>query len=560
MPSEQPTLVVVLDPGHGGTAKTGGSSPNNARGPNGLLEKDLTLDVATRTAALLSGSARVVMTRTSDVNISLADRAAVARASSANVFVSIHFNGFHDASVDGTEVWIARSAGDASAQLADKVLTELAAVTQAPSRGVRRSDLGVLLPARHAPTTAACMAEIAFLTNPGEASRLAGGAYRQQIAQALATAILSRVRVPATVGAPVSPPPSARSQDIGGFVTDRLIRYFRDEAARGIPFDPGAGGQSVGEGALQMGDIIVSTTDHVSSHGIRFGTGSQVSHAKLYIGGGQVIEAVGQGTIMRSLAESLADDSLAVAFRYPGITSEQQLMVRDFAGQQLGKPYNYLGIVRQALFQVERSNCDALPDDLAGLCRNWVGGIVLGPGNDDTFFCSQLVLAAYANAGIPLTPTPPVWSSPEDVAELRLSGHLAYVGHLKAPAASAESLAAPAGAAGGDAEARLASCCDRGLRICGLARGGILRHRHPWLRCGRWRHHRSVLPGRGRGSGPHREKGPGQAPRDGRVRPRTPTAEVPTTLVAACPSTLPSRRPSTSTTSTRSGRCATKKP
>jgi N-acetylmuramoyl-L-alanine amidase len=454
MSSEQPMLVVVLDPGHGGAVKTGGSSPNNARGPNGLLEKDLTLDLATRTAALLSTSARVVMTRTSDVNLSLSDRAAVSRANKADVFVSIHLNGFHDASVDGTEVWISRSAGDASAQLAGEVLTELAAVTEAPNRGVRRSDLGVLLPARHAPTTAACLAEITFLTNPSEASRLAGDAYRQQIARALATAILSRARVPAAVGGPASSAPPARSQGVGWFVTDRLVRYFRDEAAQGIPLDPGVGGQSIGEDALQAGDIIVSTTDQLSSRGIRFGTGSQVSHAKLYIGDGQVVEAVGQGVKMPSLARSLAQDSLAVAFRYPGITQEQQLMVRDFAGQQLEKHYNYVGIVRQALFQVERTNCDALPDDLAGVCRSWVGGIVLGPGNNDTFFCSQLVLAAYASAGIPLTSTPPVWGSPEDIAELRLSGQLAYVGHLKAAAASAESFAVRTDLTGGDAEAR----------------------------------------------------------------------------------------------------------
>src|SRR6266581_1496256 len=166
MSSEQPTFVVVLDPGHGGTTKIGGSSPNNARGPNGLQEKDLTLDLAARTAALLSASAR---------------------ANQADVFVSVHLNGFHDASVDGTEVWISRSASDASAQLAGEVLTELTGVTRAPNRGVRRSDLGVLLPARHAPATAACLAEVAFLTNPGEASRLADDTYRQQIARALAT-------------------------------------------------------------------------------------------------------------------------------------------------------------------------------------------------------------------------------------------------------------------------------------------------------------------------------------------------------------------------------------
>ena len=39
------TRTVVLDPGHGGTSAAGASSPNNATGPNGLLEKDLTLDL-----------------------------------------------------------------------------------------------------------------------------------------------------------------------------------------------------------------------------------------------------------------------------------------------------------------------------------------------------------------------------------------------------------------------------------------------------------------------------------------------------------------------------------
>ena len=84
------------------------------------------------------------------------------------------------------------------------MLPRLLTVTQVPDRGVRRADLGVLLPSRHAPATAACLAEIAFLTNPDQSRRLAGEAYRQQIAEALATAILNRVPVPAGV-APPSP-------------------------------------------------------------------------------------------------------------------------------------------------------------------------------------------------------------------------------------------------------------------------------------------------------------------------------------------------------------------
>ncbi|MFL6331777.1 MAG: N-acetylmuramoyl-L-alanine amidase, partial [Pyrinomonadaceae bacterium] len=45
--------VVVLDPGHGGETAVGGSSPNNATGPNKLLEKNLTLDLARRVQKIL---------------------------------------------------------------------------------------------------------------------------------------------------------------------------------------------------------------------------------------------------------------------------------------------------------------------------------------------------------------------------------------------------------------------------------------------------------------------------------------------------------------------------
>lgn len=211
-----PSPVVVLDPGHGGSARVGGSSPNNAIGPTGLLEKDLTLDVAQRVSSSLAGRARVILTRTGDVNLGLADRAAVARSNHAELFVSIHFNGFRDPSTDGTEVWVAKSASPASVDFAQAVLRHLVAVTGAPDRGVRRADWGVLQPSRHAPSTAACLAEIAFLTNPDEAARLAGPAYRDQIAQALATAILDRIAVPAGAVAP-----SGQSLGAGGGDLDR---------------------------------------------------------------------------------------------------------------------------------------------------------------------------------------------------------------------------------------------------------------------------------------------------------------------------------------------------
>jgi N-acetylmuramoyl-L-alanine amidase len=181
--------VVVVDPGHGGTAAAGGSSPNNAQAANGLLEKDLTLDLARRVAAKLGGRARVVLTREGDTNLSLTSRARVAADSEARAFLSIHLNGFEDANVDGTEVWVAREASERSRRFAAEVLRRVVEVTHARDRGVREADLGVLLPARHDPDTGACLVEAAFLTNAAEAERLTGEAYREELAGAMAEGV-----------------------------------------------------------------------------------------------------------------------------------------------------------------------------------------------------------------------------------------------------------------------------------------------------------------------------------------------------------------------------------
>src|SRR5262245_52125384 len=105
--SDAAMAIVVIDPGHGGAGKVGGSSGNNATSPSGLLEKDLTLAVARHARAALDARGHDVrLTRDADVNLSLVDRAAVAKSARADTFVSIHFNGFGDNTVQGTETWV----------------------------------------------------------------------------------------------------------------------------------------------------------------------------------------------------------------------------------------------------------------------------------------------------------------------------------------------------------------------------------------------------------------------------------------------------------------------
>jgi N-acetylmuramoyl-L-alanine amidase len=81
---EERIPIIVLDPGHGGTDQ-------GAQGPTGLLEKDLTLQVATEAGRLIEEllGLRVVLTRTDDSVIPLETRAALANQAGGDLFISI---------------------------------------------------------------------------------------------------------------------------------------------------------------------------------------------------------------------------------------------------------------------------------------------------------------------------------------------------------------------------------------------------------------------------------------------------------------------------------------
>jgi N-acetylmuramoyl-L-alanine amidase len=81
--------TIVIDPGHGGSELAGGSSPNNAVGANGLLEKDLTLEIARRVAAALDDRFTVTLTRSGDTNSSLTERTGVAKAANGRTSSSL---------------------------------------------------------------------------------------------------------------------------------------------------------------------------------------------------------------------------------------------------------------------------------------------------------------------------------------------------------------------------------------------------------------------------------------------------------------------------------------
>ncbi len=93
--------VICLDPGHGGPGTTG----CGALYPP-YMEKALNLDVASRVKSELEAAGHTVyMTRTSDVPLSLEERAVYAKSVNADILISIHFNSSSPHDKHGTEVW-----------------------------------------------------------------------------------------------------------------------------------------------------------------------------------------------------------------------------------------------------------------------------------------------------------------------------------------------------------------------------------------------------------------------------------------------------------------------
>jgi hypothetical protein len=73
------------------------------------------------------------------------------------------------------------------------------------------------------------------------------------------------------------------------------------------------------------------STQSLVSLGILAFTLSPMSHAALYVGDGQVVEAVGAGVQQRRLADYLAGESTVAAFRHPDISAEQAQRLQTHA-------------------------------------------------------------------------------------------------------------------------------------------------------------------------------------------------------------------------------------
>lgn len=204
---------------------------------------------------------------------------------------------------------------------------------------------------------------------------------------------------------------------------------------------PAGGLRPIGSHELQAGDILFSAEPGIASIGVRLFNHASVSHAFIYLGEGQIAEAIGSGVQIHALDDALRTTTLAVAFRRPGLTESDIDKIRSFARQQEGRHYNFTGIAKQIPYSLTRHACDlpVIPQSIRRLCMNALAVVQITPFSSDRFFCSQFVVEAFNRAGKPLTDTEPEWVSPADILHMREGDifsvtpitRLQYIGHLQ---------------------------------------------------------------------------------------------------------------------------------
>lgn len=194
-------------------------------------------------------------------------------------------------------------------------------------------------------------------------------------------------------------------------------------------------------GALQPGDILLSSMPGLASAGIQLMTFAPISHAAVYVGDGQVVEAVRSGVRVRSIEEALAEETVVLALRHPDLSAEQARRIRNYALKKSGAGFNFAGVTLHIPFSITRRACELplVPSAVRDACIRSMGVIHQVAASENQLFCSQLVLQAYRHAGVPITDADSRLISPADilhmregdVSSVRIHKPLRYVGHLK---------------------------------------------------------------------------------------------------------------------------------
>ncbi len=217
--TSQRDVVIAIDAGHGG-------EDPGAIGPGGIKEKTVVLAIARELQRVINSERgfRAELVRTGDYQIPLRKRPQIAREKGADLFVSIHADAYRTAAARGASVftlsqsgassetarWLANSENAAdliggvhttddedlnavlldlsmtgslahSTRIGSSVLQSMNKVTSLHKRKVERAGFAVL----KSPDIPSILVETGFISNPGEARRLATRGHQQALARSI---------------------------------------------------------------------------------------------------------------------------------------------------------------------------------------------------------------------------------------------------------------------------------------------------------------------------------------------------------------------------------------
>ncbi len=219
-PGSARTLIIAIDPGHGG-------EDPGARGKNGTWEKNVTLAISRKLKERIDQepNMRALLVRDGDYFMPLHARVVKARRANADLFVSVHADAFTRPDARGSSVfalsergatsaaanWLARKENEAdliggvnldvpdpylkqtlldlsqtatindSLKLARAVLGEMGSINKLHKNHVEQAGFAVL----KSPDIPSILVETAFITNPEEERKLNNDAYQSKMAEAI---------------------------------------------------------------------------------------------------------------------------------------------------------------------------------------------------------------------------------------------------------------------------------------------------------------------------------------------------------------------------------------
>lgn len=217
-------VVIAIDAGHGG-------DDPGARGPGGVHEKDIVLQISGLIADMINKERgmRAVLVREGDYFLSLRQRISKTRENKADLFVSIHADAFKDPRVAGSSVYILSNKGasseaarwlaeqenasdliggvnldmndnilasvlldlsqtaslEASIDVAERVLAALKNMGKVHTRRVQSAGFVVL----KSPDIPSILVETAYISNPAEEKNLRNSDYQYKLAEAIVSGL-----------------------------------------------------------------------------------------------------------------------------------------------------------------------------------------------------------------------------------------------------------------------------------------------------------------------------------------------------------------------------------